>query len=522
MKNALILWVSLATAALLLAISPDLASAGNGKGGGKKPPPPPDDSTAPGQVQNLDVSAVTATTVTLEWFRAADDGYDCGSGPASSYDLRYLIDTPVDESNWAAATPTAQVPDPSTPTCDGGTPLPEDPFKVLGLLPLTVYHFAIKAIDEAGNASPISSDLSVTTMDDGWTIEIVPTQGSNNPTLVFDPGDGNPSIAYRGGGSEKFAHFDGVDWVITDLGASSGGHDLVYLSAGTPAMSYRVKAAKKKDGQIIMYALWNSSMGDFDSPETVATGAAALSTSIAFDGSGNASIVYMEDGPQGEDLIFAIRGASDWDNPPEVIDGQMFVRAPDLAYDPSGNASVAYEAELSDDSHEIRFAVRSASGWDVPMTVDSAPDPDQLRYPSLAYDVGNQPAISYAYGDLAGGPSPGDQVLVARHDAFSGWLPPESLPHVSVGYSDTSLVFDLAGTIYVAFAATYQGDCSENDVQVWFDDGSGWVPDVVTELPFCPNGVSLALDPNGGELPAVAIKDKGNGVLKFAQKNPNP
>ncbi|MCZ6691771.1 MAG: hypothetical protein O7H41_19460 [Planctomycetota bacterium] len=501
--------------AFALVLSGNSATAG--KGGGKGGPPPSGDTLAPGEVLNLDFSVVTGTTVTLTWTRAADDDYDCDSGPASSYDVRYMIDTPLDESNWADATPLTGEPDPDTP-CDGGDPplfLLEKPYPILGLLPLTNYHFAIKASDEAGNASPISADLSVFTLDDGWSIEVVDAKG-NNPVLAFDPEDGNPSIAYREGGSEKFAHFDGFlqDWVITDLGTSSGGHDLAYLSAGTPAMSYRIKAAKKKDGQKVVYALWNGT--NFDAPETVAVGAEALVTSLAFDASGNASIVWTEDTSQGEDLMFATRDASGW-NTPEVIDGEVFMRAPDLAYDSSGNATVAYEAKLSDGSDEIRFAVRSGSTWGAPVTVDSAPSPDGLRYPSLAYDGAGQPAIAYHYGDAAGPPFIGNQVRLAVRDA-SGWPEsPEVITTRDDGSSSISLAFDGLGNPYVGFAAVYSGDCSENGVEVAFNDGSGWTFDLVTELAFCPNGVSLALDPD--ERPSVAIKDTAGGVLKFAWKN---
>ncbi|MCZ6690950.1 MAG: fibronectin type III domain-containing protein [Planctomycetota bacterium] len=519
MRDKLTILVALICATALVLVNPDLASAG--KGGGGKKPPPSDDTISPGEILNLDFSDVTATTVTLTWTRTADDNYECASGPASSYEVRFLIgSTPIDESNWASATPTDQWRTlvPGTP-CVGDDPplLAEDPYKVEGLLPLTDYHFAIKAADEAGNSSPISSELSVTTLDDGWTIEVVDDGGAST-SLVFDrEGDKNPSISYKSGGMIHFAHFDGFDWVITDLGILGGKIDLAYESAGVPALSFLVKAAKKKDGQIVMYGLWNGV--DFDPLEAVATGAAAASTSLAFDASGNASIVWSEETPQGEDLMFAIRSGSGW-GAPEVIDGHAFVRDPDLAYDPAGNATVAYVASLSD-SREIRFAVRSASVWGAPVTVENIPDPDTVRYPSLAFDGTDQPAIAYLHYDAAGPPFLGNQVRLAVRDADDGWPAiPEVITSRQEGGSTTSLAFDGLGNIYVAFAAVYDGGCEENGIEVAINDGSGWTFDLVTELPFCTNRVSLALDPNNFNLPAVAIKDDGNGVLKFARMNP--
>lgn len=99
------------------------------------------------------VSALSsATAVTLTWTAPGDDG---AAGLASSYDIRYSR-TPITASNFSQASAVAT---PPTPQPAGST----ESYTVTGLTPATVYYFAVKTSDEAGNASTISNVATQTT-----------------------------------------------------------------------------------------------------------------------------------------------------------------------------------------------------------------------------------------------------------------------------------------------------------------------------------------------------------------------
>lgn len=90
--------------------------------------------------------ASQVVSATLLWTAPGDDGM---AGRAQEYSLRYST-TPIAEATFASATPAAGLPSPAT----AGT---TETVTVGGLLPNTVYYFAIKTRDEAGNWSPISN-----------------------------------------------------------------------------------------------------------------------------------------------------------------------------------------------------------------------------------------------------------------------------------------------------------------------------------------------------------------------------
>ncbi len=91
----------------------------------------------------------STNTVTLTWTAPGDDG---NVGTVAAYDLRYSTQ-PLAESTWETATSA-----PNSPT-----PLPAGTIQsmaVTGLTPGTLYSFAIKSTDEAGNQSAISNIAS--------------------------------------------------------------------------------------------------------------------------------------------------------------------------------------------------------------------------------------------------------------------------------------------------------------------------------------------------------------------------
>jgi peptidoglycan hydrolase-like protein with peptidoglycan-binding domain len=101
----------------------------------------------------MNTSNVTQNSVTLNWTAPGDDGT---AGAATQYDIRYFY-TPLNESNWGLATQALNEPVPST----GGA---AQSYTVAGLATNATYYFAIRAIDEAGNASTLSNVVSGTTV----------------------------------------------------------------------------------------------------------------------------------------------------------------------------------------------------------------------------------------------------------------------------------------------------------------------------------------------------------------------
>ena len=121
---------------------------------GTAPPPPPPDTIPPSQVTDLLAVGVGADYAILQWTAPGDDG---GLGQASNYDIRYGTAGPLDETNFAGATPVPV----SLPT-----PGPSDTTEMLnvtGLSPGTEFWFALRTADEVPNWSPVSNNVNLNT-----------------------------------------------------------------------------------------------------------------------------------------------------------------------------------------------------------------------------------------------------------------------------------------------------------------------------------------------------------------------
>lgn len=105
------------------------------------------DTTAPAAISDLAASTgQTAGSVRLSWTATGDDG---NAGTATFYVIRYSTD-PITDANWASATDVSGEPWPAVAgTAQGMT--------VGGLTPGQTYYFAIRAVDEALNMSPLSN-----------------------------------------------------------------------------------------------------------------------------------------------------------------------------------------------------------------------------------------------------------------------------------------------------------------------------------------------------------------------------
>jgi formylglycine-generating enzyme required for sulfatase activity len=123
-----------------------LAVAFHGCGGGGDGTKPPTDTTSPARVTDLVVSATTTNTVTLSWTSPGDDGQN---GQAAAYDLRFAqgeADAFVYDSAGRVTVSTRPKP--------AGQP---ETVMVGGVTPNTLYQFALRTLDDASNASPVSN-----------------------------------------------------------------------------------------------------------------------------------------------------------------------------------------------------------------------------------------------------------------------------------------------------------------------------------------------------------------------------
>ncbi len=111
------------------------------------------DENPPAEIQNLTATTSTATSATLTWTAVGNNGQ---SGRADSYDLRFSTSEILGESDFHNATPASGLPEP----LPAGSP---ETFVALDLQPATTYYFAVRVFDGAGNASPVSNTVSITT-----------------------------------------------------------------------------------------------------------------------------------------------------------------------------------------------------------------------------------------------------------------------------------------------------------------------------------------------------------------------
>ena len=97
-------------------------------------------------------------SVSLAWTAPGDDGT---IGTATLYDLR-VYDSPIDAGNWSLATPVSGLPAPRV----AGS---RQTVTVRGLTTGTVYYFALRTQDDAGNWSGISNVLRW-----DWVVDTAP------------------------------------------------------------------------------------------------------------------------------------------------------------------------------------------------------------------------------------------------------------------------------------------------------------------------------------------------------------
>lgn len=114
------------------------------------------ESIPPAAITDLTVANTDGAFVVLTFTATGDDNQ---KGTAVRYEIRYSTEGPInDEVEWEAA-PTLEMPLPEP--ASSGT---EESIQIDDLDYGTTYHFAIKAIDDSFNASPVSNSVTTTTL----------------------------------------------------------------------------------------------------------------------------------------------------------------------------------------------------------------------------------------------------------------------------------------------------------------------------------------------------------------------
>ncbi|RMG27945.1 MAG: hypothetical protein D6730_06160 [Bacteroidetes bacterium] len=154
----------------------------------------PADSQPPAAITDLQSGQATANSIALSWTAPGDDGQN---GTATSYDIRYSM-AAITPANFSSATQLGQAPAPAA----AGT---SQSVVVSGLQPASTYFFAIKALDEVPNTSPISNIVTAFTSAAGGGGDAVP------PSQITDLGAGFPT-----------ANSIRLHWTTTGDDASAG------------------------------------------------------------------------------------------------------------------------------------------------------------------------------------------------------------------------------------------------------------------------------------------------------------
>ncbi len=137
--------------------------------------PPTTDAVSPGKVTTLTIENIARTSAAIGWYAPGDDGF---TGTAQSYELKYSRD-PINACNFEVASDFSIIP----------VPAPANDYQCVevdGLLSCKTYYFALRATDEAGNRSLVSSVVSGTTTCSGNTYALCSGTG-----LMAQNGDGS-------------------------------------------------------------------------------------------------------------------------------------------------------------------------------------------------------------------------------------------------------------------------------------------------------------------------------------------
>jgi len=212
------------------------------------------DNIAPAAISDLSVGTAYSRTALLTWTATGDNDT---VGIADMYDIRYST-SPITEANYPVASRAVGEPDPLV----AGS---AEEYMIGGLNPGTTYYFAVKAVDEFGNPSPLSNSPFVQTTTSPTITDYFDRQqlGSDwiaDPEFAINNGElTNVSIEERWDFMAVYTPITNVEaailrWGINadNTGIGDGGFALMLDEASPDANGYLLFRHRVTD----KYALW--------------------------------------------------------------------------------------------------------------------------------------------------------------------------------------------------------------------------------------------------------------------------
>ncbi len=439
-----------------------------------------EDTIGPAAISDLAAGSPAHDTATLTWTATGDDG---SAGAAYLVDLRRRTDGPLDETNWATASVLVGLPKPQA----AGTA--ETATLALNLSP-GWHYFGMRAVDEAGNPSPIAN-AALFIPGSGWTTSLVDEDGGYYLSHTYDR-NGKASVAYTDivQNFVKFARFNGVPWDIETIGPGRRGMGLAFGLDNTPWVSsseylgwgpgYDMKVASK-----------NAVTGAWETGVLENRGVSTESSSLAVSELGEVGLAYRKDG-----LKFAKRVNGAWTI--QTVARNAGARYFSMAYNPTTDRpAIAFSDDVNPaDGYldTLKFAEWNGSQWAI-QTIETGVVGYGV-FTSLAWDP-----VSGDWAVIHKVSTSGGQIRFLRRSGTT-WQPAET---VALGAGDScSLTFRADGTAFVAYSGG--GDLH----LATQPPGGGWSSEIAEYDVDGYWSVPVAIDPANG-LPSISYRWRYDG-----------